>query len=1216
MLLSGLVFEGWLGSQARGMMERGEGGMSRARQAGFLILLIFTVVMCVQDGLADVLVMRSGKKFEGVVTEDGDNYVIQLASGGKVTLPKSAVHDVRQETPPTVNPWLERVPPPPFHLDGRPEVYVGTGYARVAIAIAFNANGRLLATAGSGGVVRLWDVSAGREIRSLTARPYGKVASLAFSRDSRLIAGYQGSYMSEPAIVKLWEVETGREVRTLTGDNIAGEGRVAFSPCGGMLAVGGRGTLRLWDLRSGSETMLLKGSSLDYTWGGEVTSLCFSPDGRLLAATHDWDHVKVWETATWREVGLAKEVRCSHAAFSPDGATIALALGQNVSIWDVGTNRELRAFGKTTAAIDAVAFSSDGRLVAANTQLDGVWVWDAQSGSETCRIHSGDGGVLALSPEGPLAACARGGRLFLYDLTSGREIRTFGSGSYSSPPVAFSPDGRLLASGSHRGAELWDVEAGRRVDRLEGSAGPGVFSPVGGMLATASGIVGSPTWRLTGGGAGKGTVKLWDLQASRPLRTFTTDSLNAMVFSPDGRWLATGGAAKVARLWDVETGREIAQMAGHSGVLASVAFHPEGKLLAAGYEDGGITVWDVASRRELRSFPKHVGPARVVFSPNGELLVTEDHNRLHVWEWETGRKVHTIGGHGAPAAVFSPDGQSIALTRAEMGPQDPIQVRDVATGQLMSTCKGSVRVGSIACGPNGRWVAGGSSDRAIRLWELDSGALVATFVSGQESGWICFLPNGYYRCSRGGWENVSFVFGSRAYPFEQFDLMFNRPDIVMERLGCEDKELIAAAKKAYQRRLARMGLKEEDLSSELHLPEVAIDRESLPLVTAEQRVELKVKAWDDKYALDCVMVWINDVPVSYGERGPGFSVRARQSHRINATIRGELCAGTNKIQASVINARGVESLKDTVYVECTAEVGKPKLWVLAIGVSDYKVPALKLRYAAKDAEDVASLPSTGAARQRFEERFAEVNVLTLTDSDATRGRILAAKQFLARSGVDDVAVVFAAGHGFLDKKYDYYFGTYDVDPHNPSERGLLFDELNGLLAAIPARNKLLLIDTCHAGELDPDVVARAKAVPVAQVEAPALERGASVMVRAFDRGVGVTVAEEHRRSVSNASIIQEDFFADLRRGTGAVVISSCSGDEYSVEGEKWRNGVFTYAVLECLQEFKGDVNGDGRIVVSELRDYVAARVRELTGGGQNPTVRQENLANDFVLVAR
>jgi uncharacterized caspase-like protein len=94
---------------------------------------------------------------------------------------------------------------------------------------------------------------------------------------------------------------------------------------------------------------------------------------------------------------------------------------------------------------------------------------------------------------------------------------------------------------------------------------------------------------------------------------------------------------------------------------------------------------------------------------------------------------------------------------------------------------------------------------------------------------------------------------------------------------------------------------------------------------------------------------------------------------------------------------------------------------------------------------------------------------------------------------------------------------------------------------------------------------------------------------------------------------QQEWFADLRRGTGAAVISSASGNEYALEGEQWHNGVFTYAVLDGLKNGKADRNGDGVVTVSELEAFVIDAVRSLTKGRQNPTVRRENLDYDFAV---
>jgi uncharacterized caspase-like protein len=218
--------------------------------------------------------------------------------------------------------------------------------------------------------------------------------------------------------------------------------------------------------------------------------------------------------------------------------------------------------------------------------------------------------------------------------------------------------------------------------------------------------------------------------------------------------------------------------------------------------------------------------------------------------------------------------------------------------------------------------------------------------------------------------------------------------------------------------------------------------------------------------------------------------------------------------------------------------------------------------------------------------------------------------------VNDLVVVFAAGHGMTDEQSNYYFGTHDIDPKRPALSGLPYEEFENLLDGIPALQKVLLLDTCFSGEIEKD-----QAVVLAQADTGG---SGTVKMRSFKAARGVTVVADTTATAAQAGSnaprlstdmlrFQQDWFADLRRGTGAAVISSSSGNEYSLEGEQWKNGVFTYALLNGLKNHGADANKDQVITVSELQAYVIDQVRKLTAGGQNPTVRRENLESDFVV---
>jgi uncharacterized caspase-like protein len=363
-------------------------------------------------------------------------------------------------------------------------------------------------------------------------------------------------------------------------------------------------------------------------------------------------------------------------------------------------------------------------------------------------------------------------------------------------------------------------------------------------------------------------------------------------------------------------------------------------------------------------------------------------------------------------------------------------------------------------------------------------------------------------------------------------------------------------------------------------------------------VTLHVKASDSRYPLDRFLAYVNDVPV-FGTGGVAIADHGRSAE---ADLTVPLVPGRNKIQVSALNQAGVESLRQTLYTHSSADPGPGDIWVIAIGVSHYQNSRYDLRYAAKDAGDMAGLFQS---RKSADQAQGSVHLLSVTDAQVTREGIRAARDWLRAAKPQDLVVVFAAGHGMTDAEQNYFFGTFDIDPQHPATHGLPFEEFESLLDGITPLKKLLLVDTCFSGEIERDEVATV---------APAAGEG-KVTMRAFKAWRGVKVqadtAAPAAASLPAYARFQQDWFADLRRGTGAAVISSSSGNEFSLEGEQWQNGVFTYAVLQGLKSGKADRNGDGVVTVSELEAYVIETVRTLTAGAQTPTVRRENLDYDF-----
>jgi tRNA A-37 threonylcarbamoyl transferase component Bud32 len=289
--------------------------------------------------------------------------------------------------------------------------------------------------------------------------------------------------------------------------------------------------------------------------------------------------------------------------------------------------------------------------------------------------------------------------------------------------VAFSPNGRVLASGCDQGVRpdgslvkggrrvrLWDTASQTCTAALTGPEGAATcvtFSPEGGMLA--SGNSGQPVhlWRL-GGRLRKSPVTLTD----------DTDVMS-VAFSPDGALLATGNCHKTVRLWDVATRTCLATLSGHGGWVHSVAFDPGGRVLATGSGDHTIRLWDVAARRCLSALPGHGEIVReVAFSPDGAILASGSvDNTIRLWDMTTHTCVAVLTDDFTPvfALAFSPDGSLLASG----GPDSTVRLWDLATRTRIVTLTGHAKaVTSVAFSPDGSTLASGSDDTTVRLWRL------------------------------------------------------------------------------------------------------------------------------------------------------------------------------------------------------------------------------------------------------------------------------------------------------------------------------------------------------------------------------------------------------------------------------------------------------------------------------------------------------------------
>ncbi|SOD65683.1 WD40 repeat [Streptomyces zhaozhouensis] len=568
-------------------------------------------------------------------------------------------------------------------------------------SVAFSADGAVLATAGES-VARLRDAATGEVARAFEGQD-GPLSSVALSPDGATLAS------AGVDSVWLWDTATGEARHTLAVDERERGYQVAFSPDGGTLATAGDGTVRLWDVATGRNRETLAGPEgqaasaafapdggtlatanwadgdvrlVDMETGearaftaeeGPLTSVVFHPNGSSLATT-GVDGVRLWDTATG-ETRVLYRGQANGAAFSPLGTTLATAGDDGVvRTWDVATGEERRNLHGHDGPVSAVAFSPNGHALATVGRDGAVRLWRAP-GAETARSLSVQepsfGYVWAFGPDGTSLASADpsgGGPVRLWDLVTGEGRELPGVAPRS---LAFGPDGGTLATAQDDGTvRLRDAATGEERRRLPlyayEEADPFQvtdveFSPDGGLLATASGLINNGT-PLPGD---SWTVVLWDVATGEERHTLTVEEsyVRAVGFSPDGATLATADHQGAVRLWDVGSGAERGALARQNGYVMAVAFSPDGGTLATAGSDG-VRVWDADTGDERRRLPGHgEGVASVAFSPDGATLVTAGGDDVvRLWDVASGQERLSLTGHAGPVleAAFSADGTAVA----------------------------------------------------------------------------------------------------------------------------------------------------------------------------------------------------------------------------------------------------------------------------------------------------------------------------------------------------------------------------------------------------------------------------------------------------------------------------------------------------------------------------------------------------------------------------
>ncbi|MBF0234067.1 MAG: caspase family protein [Desulfamplus sp.] len=959
---------------------------------------------------------------------------------------------------------------------------------------------------------------------------------------------------------------------------------------------------------------------------GKIWDVIFTNDGKYLVSASGDKTVRVWDVETGEivrvlrgQIGDGPVGKIYAAALSHDNQLLALGgyLGgytgnkpkedegaHKIRIINFHTGKVIRLLKGHENVIFSLAFSPDNQNLISGSADKTARIWNMRTGQSMHRLkgHKDIVSAATFSPDGRRAVTgSNDNTLRLWDAKTGKLMAVLKGHTDKVQSAAFTPDNRYLLSGSRdKTIRLWDGWTGAFLKVLASQN----------LNIESLSISPDSKSVLTGNGEGSETIEnnVFSISDGKKRISFTKHKsiVLATAISPDGKLAATGGGEnKEIYLWEINTGKIRQKLEGKGGTVQRVGFARDGKSIAWGktrespnlFSEGSLEQsfnlreagnnFNLSMGKELETDTDFIRGKESMGSisirtKNGKFYPTLQILKNNRVKHEIKRKK---SGDYFYCLTLTPDGKTIIA-----GTSWYLIAFDADTGKERHKFIGHTGVvWGVAVSPDGTTLVSGSSDQTVKLWDISTGKNLLTIFPSSESEWVAWTPEGYYDSSLKGDKYIGWHInrgeGSAAlyFPAQRFAKQFRNPLVVAKYLETRG-ELDSAIKLAEMEKSGRQRIEKVTVSQIEHFlpPQVNfLEPSQREMETGEQVICVKAEA-KSLTNEDIKDIWFN----VNGKRSRAIVVRLKKSGKqptdSKKSFQGtkayiEQCVplepGENRISVFASTEQN-RSEPETIKINQKSasvqdEIYKPNLYVLSIGISKYQNPDLNLNLAHKDAQAIA-----GVFEAQKGKLYRNVNVRLLTDEEATGDNILDGLDWiLEESTQKDVSVIFIAGHGRNDHRKNYYFMPYDTDVDHLRRTGVKWFDFNDVLESLPSK-ALLMVDTCHSGN----------------ITGKRRQRGLSNMTEAL-------------RELTTTS-------------SGVFVMTASTGDELSAEDMAWGHGAFTKAIVEGLQNFKADYNGNNAVEIKELDLYVTERVKSLTNGQQHTTTEIPKTMPNFPIAVK
>ncbi|QEC43071.1 caspase family protein [Pseudobacter ginsenosidimutans] len=1040
-----------------------------------------------------------------------------------------------------------------------------TGKLRIAKKVSWGTGGAIFSGNDSSilafGVTdaQLFDAFTGKTLLTIPARN-GNLITAVFSPDEKLIltCGTHGG-------VELWDVQT-KKIRYRLQSAMEYVHAAIFSYDGSKVAVASDTALTIWNTTTGKVHLNLKHA------GDAVRMTAFSPDDKYILSGNWRNETIIWEAATGRKVRTLTH-SADLIAISPDGKKVALGGGDDrgVAVFDMTTGKKITHV-YPRESLSQLLFSKTGLSFVTGTVMGHLDVFDAEKGDWrlTFNGHVHANWTSRFSPDGStLLTSPYDGSLKLWDRKKGELKKTVWN--IRGGPE-FSPDGtKLIASCWDSTARIIDVASGETWMTMNGHKSlmiDACFNKDGSMAITQD---------------FDGIVQLWDLVSRKStLRIEAGPEVRKVAFNPDGtKFYLYHYHDKFIAVRSTKNGDVLYTVPVDNCQIDQFEFTHDGKYY---FTSTGCStfVGDAVTGKILYTKSQGSAGREGRLDPSGERLLLLNSKNMELWDWQNNRLIvkeeHT--GEKLEKAFYSPDGKTLVITTDD----GYMQIREAGTLRLITTLEGHEGgVNTIDFFSTENLMVSCGADFTGKLWDLKTGSLVYTFFALGNEDYFTLLPSHYYRSTPMASRMLYYTSKDQDWiSFEQLDLKYNRPDLVLKSAGSANKKLISTFYEAYLRRLRRQGFDSLTLQSKVAAPQFdfANGKEFISTKQYPSKVSIRIRVEDRNLPLDRFNVWVNEVPL-WNNRG--VSLKHLNSGTFDTIITVSLSEGYNLVEGTAMNAEGLESLRKSMVIGKVPDEQKAKArkcYFVGVAIERFADTGNNLLWSVKDIRALA-----GAFKEKY--GSAHIVIDTLFNEKVSLAAILQLKKKLLKADINDVVVIAYSGHGLLSNDFDYYFPTWQVDFSKPEKGGIPYDSLESLVNNIPPRQKLMIIDACHSGEVDKEDMKMGEEGGIAYLPDSYQSKGEAMAPQ--------TVFE-----------LMQEIFPDVGRNSGTTILSASRGTQTANEWDEIKHSIFTYSILELLQQ-------QPHASVWQLKEHTYRRVMELTNGVQRPTTRQEMKNSDWMV---